>query len=139
MVGWGIDRHLSGQLVHTVDGGRTWTNATPPGVSLDIPPYKDLQSNLLPEPPADTVTDVLSKFRAIVVTERSWSTDGKGVLLLVEDTTTGGRQWQQWTVFLPHLADTAVHNPSPYGVDFVNAKDGWLELEGIGILHADHH
>ncbi len=55
-VGWGIDRHLGGQLVHTVDGGRTWTNVTPPGVTFDETTNATPDVNVPPSPPHNTVT-----------------------------------------------------------------------------------
>jgi len=126
-VGWGIDRHLGGQLLHTVDGGRTWTNVTPPGVPFGIPTYTTMQANALPEPPDDTVTWVRSGSAAMTVTERSRSIRGAGVLEFSK-TTDGGRHWHQWTVHLGHLADGVIGNPSLYQVDFVSANDGWLQF-----------
>ncbi len=126
-VGWGIDRHLGGQLMHTVDSGRTWINVTPPGISLGVPTYKAMQPNSLPEPPDDTVTWVRSGSTAMTVSERSRSIRGAGVLEFSE-TTDGGRHWHQWTVHLGHLADGVIGNPSLYQVDFVSANDGWLQF-----------
>jgi len=126
-VGWGVDRHLGGQLVHTVDGGRTWINVTPPGISLGVPTYKAMQANSLPEPPDDTVTWIRSGSTAMTITERSHSIRGVGVLEFSE-TTDSGRHWHQWTVHLGHLADGVIGNPSLYQVDFVSANDGWLQF-----------
>ncbi len=128
MVGWGIDRHLGGQLVHTVNGGRIWMNVTPPGVPLGIPTYRDQQANALPEPPDDTAILTPTRSTAITLTEVARAIDGSGVLLC-SHTSDAGRQWREWTVHLPHLSDTAIDDPSLYGADFVNANDGWLQFE----------
>lgn len=121
--GWGIDRHLGGQLVHTVDGGRAWTNVTPPGVTFDEPTNNTSYSP--PLPPHNTVTWYGSSLVAKTITQLARSAQGTAVLL-VSTTTNGGRQWHQWKVRLPDLVDRSMNDPILHQVDFVNANDGWL-------------
>ena len=122
-VGWGIDRHLGGQLVHTADGGRAWTNVTPPGVTFDEPTNNTSYSP--PLPPHNTVTWYGSSLVAKTITQLTRSPQGTAVLL-VSATTNGGRQWHQWTARLPDLIDGSVNDPILNQVDFANADDGWL-------------
>ncbi len=121
--GWGIDRHLGGQLVHTIDGGRAWTNVTPPGVTFDEltnhTPYSP------PLPPHNTVTWYGSSLVAKTITQLTRSAHGAAVLL-VSATTNGGHQWHQWRVRLPDLIDGSVNDPILKQMDFTNTDTGWL-------------
>ncbi len=119
--GWGIDRHLGGQLVHTVNGGRTWINVTPADVTFDEP--TDHTSYSPPLPPHNTVTWYGSSLVAKTVTQLARSP--QGAVLLVSTTTNGGRTWRQWKVRLPDLVDRSLNDPILHQVDF-NGNDGWL-------------
>ena len=122
-VGWGIDRRLGGQLVHTGNGGRTWTNVTPHDVTFDE--ATDNTSYSPPLPPHNTVTWYRSGSMAGTATLIARSARGTGILMISE-TNDGGRLWHQWTVRLADLVDGAVHDPIVTEADFVNAADGWL-------------
>jgi len=124
-VGWGIDRHLGGQLVHSVDGGRTWTNVTPPGVTFDEITNATQDVNAPPSPPHNTVTWYQSGSTARTATLISRSANGTGVVLMSE-TADGGRHWHQWTVHLPDLNEGSLIDPILGQLDFVNADHGWL-------------
>jgi len=125
-VGWAIDSHLAsstalfgGQILHTVDGGRQWTNVTPPHVTFN----GQAGPIILPH---DTVTDFVSPSIAWAATETAVSYPGGSGTILLSATHDRGMHWQQWTVHLPQLADRAVFNPVVNQVDFVNARIGWM-------------
>lgn len=129
-VGWATDRHLAsptetfgGQILHTVDGGRQWTNVTPPQVTFNE------QAGPL-SLPHDTTTDFVSGSTAWTATETSVSANGTGTILF-SVTHDSGAQWRQWLVRLPKLADPAVFNPIVVQVDFINAHQGWMVFEPL--------
>lgn len=124
-VGWGIDRHLGGQLVHTIDDGRTWANVTPPGVTFDEVTSTTPNANVPPSPPHNTVTWYQSGAVAKTVTLLSRSADGTGVVL-VSETADGGREWHRWRSQLPKLNAGALLTPTLDQLDFTGAGRGWL-------------
>jgi len=124
-VGWGVhwyEAHptagFTGQLLHTADGGHKWSNVTPPRVTFNT-------QGGPPTLPHNTVTDFVSRSTAWTATELSVSAVGTGTMLL-SVTHDGGVHWQQWTVKLPKLSDTAVFNPIVDQVAFVHGHDGCL-------------
>jgi len=125
--GWGIDRHLGGQLVHTVNGGRTWTNVTPPGVTFDV--KTATQAITAPSPPHNTVTWYQSG--AVARTATLLSRSASNARVLISETVDSGQRWQQWTASLPDWHEQSLIDPLLEQLDFANAHAGWL-LVGPG-------
>ena len=133
-VGWGIDRHFGGQLIHTVDGGRAWRNVTPPGVSFHVVINTTWDVNAPPPIGHNTVTWFQNGSIARTVTLLSKTANGSGRVLFSE-TTDGGQHWRQWTVSLPQLNVAFIFDPILTQLTFVNANDGWLVV-GPGVSSA---
>lgn len=120
--GWATDGRLSsptalfgGQILHTVDGARRWTNVTPTHVTFN----EQSGSVILPH---DSITDFLSGSVAIVATQTALTSTGASKILL-SATTDGGHLWQQRSVRLATSYELVT------AVDFVNRWDGWLEFQ----------
>lgn len=120
-VGWGIDHH--DQLLHTVNGGRTWTTVTPSGVILEtvMPMVNNRTRVTVPLPPHNTV--VWYESGSVAETMTLLSRTG---VVQINQTDNGGHQWHRWTADLTNLIAGSVSDPILKQIEFVNANDGWI-------------
>ncbi len=105
--GWAFD---GTHFLHTTDGGRQWTNVTPPGMTVHL----DRSSNSA----RNTVWD----FQSAQSTWIAEATNLSGTVLL-SHTVDGGQRWIQHTIQFSGISQFGAIS----ALGFVNARQGWLE------------
>lgn len=106
--GWGVGAN---NIWRVTDGGRSWTNVTPPRTAFHIIGGTTL----------NTVWDFTSADRAWVIAASSAPNTFQ-----ISKTVNAGRSWRQFHIALPNASQTPL--PPPFQVDFVNPRQGWLSL-----------
>ncbi|MGO8949366.1 MAG: hypothetical protein ACLQUY_17295 [Ktedonobacterales bacterium] len=124
--GWGSvpttsDPTIAGGIAYTVDGGHTWHNVTPPGLTLELPSTGGTPSEgTIGAPPEGTIA-LYPTSATDAWTWLSFYAGGNPTTTLWH-TTDSGSQWTGYTV----ATGAVLH------LDFVDSLHGWLDASPAG-------